>query len=62
MKWLRSPTMKVENGTTQAVVSMPHVEVPVIKVDEIRSILNLGLKGDLPLRETGSSHAVDTYA
>ena len=62
MKWLRRPTMKVENIATQAAVSMPHVEAPVINVDQIKSILYLGLKANLQPTETGSDHAVDTYA
>jgi hypothetical protein len=54
--------MKVENMSTQATLSMPRVETPVIKVDEIKSILYLGIKGDMKLTEADSSHAVDTYA
>ena len=54
--------MKVENMTPQAKPSMPRVDVTVIKVEEIKSILYLGLKGELPLTEAALNHAVDTYA
>jgi hypothetical protein len=54
--------MKVENMTAQAMQSMPRGDVAVIKVDEIKNILYLGIKGDLKLMDSGSSHAVDTYA
>jgi hypothetical protein len=54
--------MKVENMTPQAAQTTPRVEAPVINVDEIKSILYLGIRGDLRLTKTGSDHAVDTYA
>ena len=33
----------------------------VIKADDIKAILYLGIKGDIKL-DTGKKHAVDTYA
>jgi hypothetical protein len=36
-------------------------EMPLIKADDIKTILYLGIKGEIKL-ETGSKHTVDTYA
>lgn len=54
--------MKVENMAAQATGSVPRGEIPVIKADEIRTILYLGIKGDLKLTDLDSRHAVDKYA
>ncbi len=36
-------------------------QMPVISVDDIKSILYLGIRGQIKL-ESGPKHAVDTYA
>ncbi len=53
--------MKVES------VAVPHVpatqmdELPIIKAEEIKSILYLGLRGAIQL-DAGKTHTIDTYA
>ena len=41
--------------------SAPAAEMPLIKADDIKSILYLGIKGEIKL-ESGPKHAVDTFA
>ena len=36
-------------------------EMPVINVDDIKTILYLGIKGEIKL-DQGAKHTVDTYA
>ena len=45
-----------------ALPSMPNPqELPIIKADDIKTILYLGIKGEIKL-DTGKKHTVDTYA
>ena len=37
------------------------VDLPIIKADDIKTILYLGIKGEIKL-DTGKKHTVDTYA
>jgi hypothetical protein len=53
--------MRVENVALPAVPTTQVHELPIIKADDIKSILFLGIKGEIRL-ETGNKHAVDTYA
>jgi hypothetical protein len=53
--------MRVDNVALPTVPMTQANELPIIKADDIKSILYLGIKGELQL-ETGKKHAVDTYA
>jgi hypothetical protein len=53
--------MKVESIAVSPSPNPQAAELPIIKADAIKTILYLGIKGDLKL-DTGSKHAVDTYA
>ena len=53
--------MKVDSVALPVVPNTQAADLPIIKVDVIKSILYLGIKGELKL-ETGSKHTVDTYA
>jgi len=53
--------MKVESVATSLMPTAQTDEMPVIKADQIKSILYLGIRGDIQL-ETGKKHSVDTYA
>ena len=37
------------------------VDLPIIKADDIKTILYLGIKGEIKL-DAGKKHTVDTYA
>ncbi len=53
--------MKVE-GVGSLHVPGPKIDdLPIIKEEEIKSILYLGLRGAIKL-ETGKTHTIDTYA
>ena len=53
--------MKVDSIALPSMPSLQGAEPPIIKADDIKTILYLGIKGELKL-ETGSKHTVDTYA
>jgi hypothetical protein len=53
--------MKVDSIALPALPSAPAAELPIIKVDDIKTILYLGIKGEIKL-DAGSKHTVDTYA
>jgi hypothetical protein len=53
--------MKVDNVTLPFKPASQAIDFPVISADQIKSILYLGLKGDVVL-DTGNKHTVDTYA
>ncbi len=46
---------------TQSAQSAQNPEMPVISVDDIKTILYLGIRGEIRL-EPATKHAVDTYA
>jgi hypothetical protein len=51
--------MKVDSV---ALPSMPNTqELAIMKADDIKAILYLGIKGEIKL-DTGKKHTVDTYA
>ncbi len=59
--------MKVEGAVQLANNYSAHFEMPVIKVNEIKSILYLGIKGDIKMKpqETPAINvdmAIDKYA
>jgi hypothetical protein len=53
--------MKVDTVALPGSLGAATPDMPLIKAEDIKSILYLGIKGDIKL-ETGSKHAVDTYA
>ena len=53
--------MKVESVALPFVPGPPQDELPVIKEEVIKSILYLGIRGEIKL-DTTKKHAVDTYA
>jgi hypothetical protein len=53
--------MKIESVALPTVPIAQTMEMPIIKADDIKSILYLGIKGEIQL-ETGKKHTVDTYA
>ena len=53
--------MKIDSVALPTVPTTQIMEMPIIKVDDIKSILYLGIKGEIQL-ETGKKHTVDTYA
>jgi hypothetical protein len=53
--------MKIDSVALPTVPMTQTMEMPIIKVDDIKSILYLGIKGEIQL-ETGKKHTVDTYA
>jgi hypothetical protein len=57
----RSEAMKVDTVASPVGQTSATPDMPLIKAEDIKSILYLGIKGDLKL-DTGSKHAVDTYA
>jgi hypothetical protein len=57
----RSEAMKIESVALPTVPTTQVSELPIIKADDIKSILFLGIKGEIQL-ETGKKHTVDTYA
>lgn len=53
--------MKVEGIGNLHVPATKTDELPIIKEEEIKSILYLGLRGAIKL-DPGKTHAIDTYA
>ena len=53
--------MKVDSIALPVMPNTPPAEMQVINADAIKTILYLGIKGEIRL-ETGSKHTVDTYA
>ena len=53
--------MKVDTVALPGTQGAATPDMPLIKAEDIKSILYLGIKGGIKL-ETGSKHAVDTYA
>jgi hypothetical protein len=53
--------MKVDSVALPTVPNTQAAEMPIIKADDIKSILYLGIKGEIKL-DTGKKHTVDTYA
>jgi hypothetical protein len=53
--------MKVDSVALTVAPSPQAAELPIIKVDDIKTILYLGIKGEIKL-DTGKKHTVDTYA
>ncbi len=53
--------MKVDTIALPTVPMAQDFEMPLIKADDIKSILYLGIKGEIKL-DTGKKHTVDTYA
>jgi hypothetical protein len=53
--------MKVDSIALPIVPASQQEELPIINVEEIKSILYLGIRGEVSL-ETGRKHTVDTYA
>jgi len=56
--------MKVDSVAVPAVSnaqSTPH-DLPIMNAEEIKSILFLGIKGEIKLDTGGKEHTVDTYA
>ena len=53
--------MKVDSVALPAVPNTQAADLPIIKVDAIKSILYLGIKGEIKL-DAGNKHTVDTYA
>jgi hypothetical protein len=57
----RSRIMKIESVAIPSVPTTPIEDMPIIKAEEIRSILYLGIRGNV--RPAASAqHTVDTYA
>lgn len=53
--------MKIESMALPSVPTTPIEEMPIIKAEEIKSILYLGIRGNVrPV--VNAEHAVDTYA
>jgi hypothetical protein len=53
--------MKIESTGLASVPTTPIEDLPIIKADEIKSILYLGIRGTVrPAANAG--HTVDTYA
>jgi hypothetical protein len=52
--------MKIDSIALPAVQNT-QASAPIMTVDDIKSILYLGIKGDMKL-DTGKKHTVDTYA
>jgi hypothetical protein len=53
--------MKVDSIALPTVPNTQAAELPIIKVDDIKSILYLGIRGEIKL-DAGTKHTVDTYA
>ena len=53
--------MKVDSVALPTVPTTQIAEPPIIKVDDIKTILFLGIKGEIRL-DAGTKHTVDTYA
>jgi hypothetical protein len=60
-KQYRRRIMKIESMALPSVLTTPIEEMPVIKAEEIKSILYLGIRGNVrPV--ANAEHTVDTYA
>ena len=53
--------MKVDSIALPTVPNTQAAEMPIINADDIKSILYLGIRGEIKL-DTGNKHTVDTYA
>lgn len=53
--------MKVDSVALPVVPTSLPEELPIINAEEIKSILYLGIRGEVKL-EAGKKHTVDTYA
>jgi hypothetical protein len=53
--------MKIESVALSSVPTTPIEDLPIIKAEEIKSILYLGIRGNVRPAAT-AEHAVDTYA
>ncbi len=53
--------MKIDTTALPVMSTTPPAEMQVINADAIKTILYLGIKGEIRL-EAGSKHTVDTYA
>jgi len=53
--------MKVDSVALPLMTNSQPDELPVIKAEVIKTILYLGIRGEIRL-ETGNKHSVDTYA
>jgi hypothetical protein len=53
--------MKVESVAYLSMQTSQKEDFPVINTDEIKSILYLGIRGDIKL-DTGKKHTIDKYA
>lgn len=57
--------MKVDNVALPAVSNAQMNDLPIMNAEEIKSILYLGIKGEIKLEpgaDSGMKHTVDTYA
>jgi hypothetical protein len=57
----RSEPMKVDSVALPTVPNTQAAELSIIKAEDIKAILYLGIKGEIKL-DTGNKHTVDTYA
>ena len=53
--------MKIDSIALPTIPNAPQADIPIIKADDIKTILYLGIKGEIRL-EPASKHTVDTYA
>ena len=53
--------MKIESVALPSVPTTPIEEMPIIKAEDIRSILFLGIRGNVR-PASNAEHTVDTYA
>ena len=53
--------MKVDNVALPVKPTSQPEDLPIIKAEEIKSILYLGVRGEVRL-DAGKTHTVDTYA
>jgi len=58
---IRSEPMKVDSVALPGVSNAQMNDLPIMNAEEIKSILYLGIKGEIKL-DPGTKHAVDTYA
>jgi len=57
--------MKVDSVALPAVSNPQMNDLPIMNAEEIKSILYLGIRGEIKLEssaDSGKQHAVDTYA
>ncbi len=53
--------MKVDGIALPTIPTPPQADIQIIKADDIKTILYLGIKGEIRLEPAGK-HTVDTYA